>query len=163
MKTRILSLGCVLVLTAGLAACGSSDSKSSGKPLTKSELISQGDGVCTTYGKKIDGIDSPSAQVTDNSTPAQVKAWEKPYTQLADLLNGEADALAKLTPPTADAESYAKVISDIHIQAEYSKQAAAAAKSGDSAGVINALAVQKSSDADSEEFLTSYGFKVCGS
>ncbi len=164
MKTRILSLGGVLVLAAGLAACGSSDSNSSSSSsLTKSELISKGDAVCTTYGKKIDGIDSPSSQVNDNSTPAQVRAWQQPYLQLADLLDGEADALGKLTPPAADAGSYAKVVSDLRMQAEYAKQASAAAKTGDSSGVINALAIQKTSVADSEQFLTGYGFKVCGS
>lgn len=139
----------------------SSDSGSS-KPLTKSELISQGDKVCTGFGKKIDGISSPSGEVTDNTPPSQVKKWAAPYTDLANLLNGEADALAKLTPPAADSESYAKVVSDLRIQAEYAKQAATAAKTGDPTGVQNALELQKSSNADSEQFLTGYGFKVCG-
>jgi len=162
MKTRILSLGGVLVLAAGLAACGGSNSTSSSS-LTRSELISKGDAVCTTYGKKIDRIDSPTSQVNDDSTPAQVKAWEKPYLQLADLLDGEADALGKLTPPAPDAGSYAKVVSDLRIQAEYAKQEAGAAKTGDSAGVQKAIASAKSSFADSDEFLAGYGFKACGS
>jgi hypothetical protein len=154
---------CVVVLSVvGVAACSSSGGGSSSKPLTKSELISQGDKVCTEFGKKIDGISSPSGEVTDNTPPSQVKQWAAPYTDLANLLNGEAAALAKLTPPAADAASYAKVVSDLHIQAEYAKQAAAAAKTGNPTGVQNALQLRKSSDADSEQFLTTYGFKVCG-
>ncbi len=162
MRSRIPSFVCVVVLLAGGAAACSSGGGGSSKPLTKSELISQGDQVCTKFGTKIDGISSPSGEVTDNTPPAQVKKWAAPYTDLANILDDEAAALAKLTPPTADSASYAKVVSDLHIQAEYAKQAAAAAKTGDPIGVQKALASQKSSDADSEQFLTGYGFKVCG-
>ena len=161
MRSRIPSLVCVLVLVAGgVAAC--SNDRGSSKPLTKSELISKGDKVCTGFGKKIDDISDPKGEVTDETPPSQVEKWAASYTDLANLLNDEADALAKLTPPAADSESYAKVLSDLHIQAEYAKQAATAAKTGDPTGVQNALKLQKSSDAASEEFLTSYGFKVCG-
>ncbi|MCU1459512.1 MAG: hypothetical protein JWL73_3604 [Actinomycetia bacterium] len=150
----------LLLIVGGAAACSSGGGSS--KPLTKSELIALGDKVCSQSGKKIDGISSPSGQVTDETPPAQVRKWAKPYAALADILDQEALALGALTPPSADSASYTKVVSDLRIQAEYAKQAAAAAKAGNAIAVQKALASQKSSNADSEEFLTGYGFKVCG-
>jgi len=153
----------LVVLAAGAAGCGGGSSN--GPRLTRSELIAQGDAICTKYRNKNQELNknAPAKTPTDPSaTDAQVKASAPILEQLADNLRSARGEFAKLNPP-ADVESdWNNTLDDLDQLAGRLDTAAGSARAVDRQRVVNEYDGILRLNHRISTFEQDYGFKVCG-
>ena len=143
----------VMTSVVALAAC----SKSSA--LTKAEMITQGDKICTTARTAIDAL-----SLNDLGGPSadNMAQYAEGLDTVIPLFEKMITDLGVLEPPEADAAKITEMLGHLQDEVDVIKEAQQAAAAGDLDG-FNAAA-QKSGDADATatQIATDYGFKVCG-
>jgi hypothetical protein len=154
----------VLAVLAGVAAgCGSGGG--GGKPLSKAELITRGDAICTKYRNKNKELskNAPAKNPTDPSaTDAQVKASAPILEKLADNLRSARSEFSALQAPSDVATDWQNTLDDLDQLASKLDDAAKSARSLDRQRVVNEYSDILRLNHRVSTFETDYGFKVCG-
>lgn len=133
--------------------------------LTKSQLIRQGDAICTKYRTKNQALNeqAPAKNPTDPSaTDAQVKASAPVLEQLADNVRGARSEFSDLTPPPELESDWDNTLDDLDALATRLDLAANAAKQLDRQQVVNEFGEILRLNRRVNQFEVDYGFKVCG-
>jgi len=156
------------VMCVSAAALGSSAFAATTVP--KAKIISEGDAICTQFGKSAlpiaaklaASLKTPVANLLPKlmaGTPAGLKAAAPTLAKLATLQNTEVKQLEALGTPNQDVAVFKQVIADEMKSAAYTRAAVQAAARGDESAFIAAVGPK---GADS---LTphgqKFGFRVC--
>ena len=154
MIERFARFVAVTGLAVMLAACGGGSDR-----LTKAELITQGDAICTTFTAKASpiGQDITAAPSADN-LPQYAAAFGQLETVFTDMING----LKGLKPPETDQDTLDAIISGLNTELVALREATTAAKGGDLTGFNAAGAKIGQLDGETSQLATTYGFQVCG-
>jgi len=151
-------LAAVLVL----AACGGGGG---GKRLTKAELISRGDAICTKYREKNVQLQkqAPAKSPTDPSASDEDIRRSGPILdKLADNVRGARSEFARLEPPKDTESDWKNTLDDLDQIASKLDDAAAAAKNVDRQKIVNVYAEALRLNSRVSNFEQGYGFRVCG-
>jgi len=145
------------VLSLGLAACGSSDDDSSSSDtsstsdntaaLTKQQLITQADAICTKYNGKLVKLQQESGL---DSTASDDQVVSFITDDIIPLYEDQIDELRALQPDDADADAYNEIIDTLDSEVQDVDSDPEAAMDQDNPF--------KGSTAKAKEF----GLKVCG-
>ncbi len=147
MKGSLAALGCLF----GLAVAGCAQSEDVGAPppesppLTKAQLIKQGDRICKASNRRLDA--AVTAELRPNPTAAQVK---KIMLEVAvPELEGQVAALRELVPPSSDAPMIDLMLDAVDEAIEETRK--------------NPIKVVRDDDAfdDANRIARKYGFKHC--
>lgn len=97
-----------VVLSLGLAACGSSDdSGDSGDTLTNSELVAQADQICKDYNDQLLQIQEDS-KLDASSSKEDITSFIS--DDLVPLYKDQVDELRGLSPNEDDSEAYNEIV-----------------------------------------------------
>jgi hypothetical protein len=88
-----------------------------GKPLTRAQLIAQGDAICASTNAKIKAISAKTNAEIINALP-----------QAAIYYNAEAESLSKLVPPASISRDWSQIVNDIELTSRYTSGTARYAK-----------------------------------
>ena len=154
MIKRSAWLVAVTVFALVLAACSGGSDR-----LTKAELITQGDAICTTFTDKASpiGQDITAAPSADN-LPQYAAAFGQLETVLSDMI----DSLKALSPPEADQSTWDAITSGLENELAALHEATTAAEGGDLTAFNAAGTNFAQLDGQSSQLVTTYGFQVCG-
>lgn len=143
MKRTIVGL---LLLGSVVAGCGKDEQPAAPEapPLTKAQLIKQGDALCRATAKR---IDKASRQLGEDSTRAEVRRFMR-RTVLPEL-EQQLSALRALTPPRKDAPQIDAMLDAAAEGIEKARK--------DPIGVLTG----KDVFAKANRIASRYGFKVC--
>lgn len=158
MKLRPLLAAVVSLFLVFLAGCGGDDgggptvaapveTTPEPVPLTKEELVAQGNGICAEVNAAIG-----SSAATDSTGQA---------SQAADLYSGMVERLEALGEPSDDATGYAEFISAGEQLAQAESDASLAAERGDEEGLAAAEAEVSSALASFQTAASSFGLESC--
>lgn len=157
MSKGLLLVAAVLL---GVAACGGGS-----KRLTKAELVSRGDAICTTLHQKNVALQrrAPQTSPTDpRATDAEVKRAGPILVQLAANLRDTRDELAQLKPPAAVEARWRDAMKQYGVIASSLAAAGRAATRVDRQGVVTAYQRALRDNSSLQGFERMYGFHVCG-
>jgi hypothetical protein len=144
------------VLSVGLVACQGSGEP---PPLTKAQLIQQGDALCRTAQDEIDQLPGDLTEPTTET----VDRWAEVLGQLQPIYQTLVTGLDELSPPESEATAYDEMVAEMQ-KANASLQAAVqAAGEGDVAGTKEAFTTAADHGGTSEQMATDLGFTDCGS
>jgi hypothetical protein len=144
-----------------LAGCGGDGG---GERLSKDELISKADAICTKYNSQRGEIDYPNADPTaEGTSDDDVRAFEGPLNETADLAEGQVGELRELKPPEDVEDRYGTAMDDLDTVAEAAREAADAAGDADRAGVKAAYEKAGRAGDEADAIAREIGMKVCGS
>ena len=138
----VLALACVIAL----AACG-------GRQVTRQDVIARGNAICAGALQDIRGVPSPAG---GSSSPAALSAYLR---RVAPIVEKEARQLQALPKPAKARALFERYLSAVAADAAQYQTLAAAAQAGDSAGVAQALANLRTSQAAS--LAAEYGLTQC--
>ncbi|HET7177507.1 MAG TPA: hypothetical protein VFI63_02350 [Solirubrobacterales bacterium] len=150
----------LLLLTVGLAGCGSGGEATTAPTttatettpaLSKRELISQGDGICAEVNAAVGTVSSSSPSANAAGRAGQV----------AQLYSGMVTRLKGLGTPV-EANGYTEFISAAEALAQAEGNARLAAERGESAGLEAAETKASTALASFQSAARAYGFKKCG-
>jgi hypothetical protein len=97
-----------VVLSLGLAACGSSDDSSDNEDvLTNTELVSKADAICTDYNDQLSQIQDDS-DLDNQSSNTEIAAFIG--DEIVPLYEDQIDELRNLQPNDDDAESFNEIV-----------------------------------------------------
>ena len=158
-------LATLLPLAALLAAAAGCGGGGGGERLTKAELITQADALCTSYDarakpieERFPNVDPTSAETSEDD----LRKFADPLHELHDLYSDEVGELRDLNPPEADEDLWDSALDNLQETLDALNDFADAAGDADREGIREAIdAGQKSSDA-ADKIAQDYGFKVCG-
>lgn len=160
---RLLALVPVAVLLAAAAGCGGDGG---GDRLTKEELITQADAICTKYDARAKPIEARFPDVdprSDSTSDEDIRKFADPLDDLHDLYTEQLGELRDLKAPEPDEELWDSALDNLDATLDALAEFADGARDADRARIREAIAEgQKSSDA-ADEIARDYGFKVCGS
>jgi hypothetical protein len=168
VRRAILLLAAVLAvaLAATAAGCGGGGSKSSGKPLTKSEFVAKADGICTATNKKqpklptdLSGVDPTGASVTDK----QLDEFGSYIDKIVKLFRSEINDLHGVKPPADLQNDYDKALANLDEAINELSDAAGAAHNADRAKFKSKLAESDKHSATANDLAKKLGLQVCGS
>lgn len=94
-----------VVLSLGLAACGSDDSSTDEDSLTNTELIEQADTICTDFNGQ---LAEKAASLTPDSSRDDVNAFVT--DEVVPLYEQEIDELRALKPNSEDEAAYTEML-----------------------------------------------------
>ncbi|MBN8868299.1 MAG: hypothetical protein J0H66_00290 [Solirubrobacterales bacterium] len=139
-----------VVLSLGLAACGSSDDSgdSGDSTLSNSELIAQADQVCTDYNKKLTKIQE-NTDLTADSSKEDIAAFIS--DDIVPLYKDQIASLRELNPNEDDADDFNDIVDTLDSELK--------AVEDDPEGSIDESDPFAGATAKAKEF----GLKVCGS
>ena len=142
-----------VVLSLGLAACGSSDDSgdsgdSGNATLSNSELIAQADQVCTDYNDKLTEIQK-NADLDSDSSKADIAAFIS--DDIVPLYKDQIADLRELNPNEDDSEAFNDIVDTLDSELK--------AVEDDPEGSIEESDPFAGATAKAKEF----GLKVCGS
>lgn len=152
----------VAALALVVASCGGG---SGGKRLSKAELITRGDAICTKYRAKNQALnrEAPARNPTDpQATDEQVRKSGPVLEKLADNIRAARGELAKLEPPRDVESDWDNTLDDLDQIASGLDDAAAAAKRVDRQRVVNDYGEIQRLNRRVVAFEKDYGFRVCG-
>jgi hypothetical protein len=161
-----------LTLTAALlAACGGgSDSSStsavtSSGELSKSEWISQADGVCRTYRDETQDLTAKfeALDISSSSPSKDLVKGSELLRQIDTKSAEETDALRQLEPPSGDEETIDAMLAKVEETRDIGLQAADALEDGDESALQDIVGEGNEINAEAKEMAKDYGLKVCGS
>jgi hypothetical protein len=164
IKRLIVPLFAVFVIGLVAAGCGSSDDSTTGgstgggetstASITKSELIKQGDEICTAGNKAIEekaeefaedeGID------TEKPTTEQQEAVVEQV--IAPEIAAQAEEIDALGAPAGEEAEVEAIVAAVEDAAREAEEDPSVLVSGEDSGPF----------AEANELATEYGFKVCG-
>lgn len=158
MGLRNWLLAGLVVVVPALAGCGGGGGSvpvsapvtttEAPAPLTKEELISQGDGICAEVNAAVGAMSS-----TESGSVATA-------SQLAQLYSGMVERLKDLGTPS-DAAGYSEVVSGGEELAQAERNAALAAERGEEGALASAEAEASAALATFQSAAASYGFEDC--
>ncbi len=102
------STGSKTIATATSSVGTTTAPLATGKPLTRAQLIAQGDAICATATRKL-------TAVAARSEPELVRL----LPQAAINLETEAKGLSRLVPPASMTHDWTQIINKIHFASEY--------------------------------------------
>jgi hypothetical protein len=158
MGLRNWLLAGLLLLVPAFAGCGGGGSApvstpvtttSAPAPLSKEQVISQGDAICAEVNAAVGTISSTESAATTKAS------------QLAQLYSGMIERLKGLGTPS-DAAGYSEFISAGEELAQAERNAALAAERGEESSLVSAEGEASSALGSFQSAATSYGFKNCG-
>ena len=155
------ALPLVAAVTVVVSGCGGGG----GEPLTKEQLITRGDAICTKYRRKNQELSkkAPAKSPTDPSaTDEQVKASAPILETLADNLRAARKEFAELKPPADVEHDWENTLEDLDQLASRLDTAAGSARSLDRQRVVNEYTEIFRLNHRISVFEQDYGFKVCG-
>ncbi|MFN2469250.1 MAG: hypothetical protein ABR521_14105 [Gaiellaceae bacterium] len=159
---RLATLVPLAALLVAAAGCGGDGG---GERLTKAELITQGDAICTSYDARAKPIEErfPNVDPTsDETSEDDVRKFADPLDELNDLYSEQIGELRDLKAPEADEDLWDTALDNLQATLDALADFADAARDADREGIREAVeAGQKSSDA-ADKIAQDYGFKVCG-
>jgi hypothetical protein len=159
-------LGLLALLAAiALVVSGCGGGGSGGRRLTKAELISRGDAICSKYRAKNQALnkDAPAKNPTDPSaSDAEVRKAAPVLRKLADNLRDARDELGDLRPPSDVESDWDNTLDDQDQLASKLDEAAAAALALDRQRVVVEFGEILRLNRRINSFETDYGFRVCG-
>jgi hypothetical protein len=147
-----------LVLVPALTGCGGGGSApasapvtttSAPAPLSKEQLISQGDAICAEVNAAVGTMSSTESGASTTAS------------QLAQLYSGMVERLKGLGTPS-DSAGYSEFISAGEELAQVERNAALAAERGEESSLVSAEGEASSALSSFQSAATSYGFKDCG-
>jgi hypothetical protein len=151
-----------VLITSGallLAGCGSSSGSSSGGgsggALTKAQLASGADAVCTSY------IANESKIPVPKNFSSNAVAAAKYLDQLKPLVHQEEAGFEALTPPSSEKADYQKLLTDGKHQIALFDAADAAAHAKDPHGLQDVAAIQSYKKAALAPIERELGFSKC--
>lgn len=161
-KTSILLRFVLLAALLGTAAaCGGGSER-----LSKQELISQGDAICTEYQAKSEEAERALPQVdpTSSSTSDEnLRKFGEVVPDLVEILRDQIGELRSLEPPEEDEDRYEVAMDALDSGADRLDEAGEAARDADRAGVRAALTAAQTKLNQADAIARDYGYKVCGS
>ena len=153
MSRKSIRVLTTIIAVAALTGCSTS------RALSKAELITQGDELCTQSNADVEelGMNELGAPSADNMAQ-YAEALGKAIPLFEQLI---AD-ISALEPPQADKATITEMIGHLQDEVDAIKEAQKAAAAGDLDGFT--AAAQRTSEADvpASQMATDYGFKVCG-
>ncbi len=159
MRRALLFTALAAVVLAGCSGGGG------GARLSKAELITRGDAICTKYRAKNEALnrDAPARNPTDpQATDEQVKKSGPILEKLSDNVRAARGEFADLHPP-ADVESdWRNTLDDLDQIADKLHAVAVAAVKLDRQRVVNEYADILRLNNRVSSFEKDYGFRVCG-
>jgi hypothetical protein len=141
----VVAFACVIALAVG--ACGD-DGGDAGPPLTKAELIEQGDAICRAFDRR---VDEATAGLADDASREDVVDVIR--DQLVPLQEALVDELDELVPPPADEATYEGVLDDLRSGIRSIRDDPERFVDGR----LDAEALDRADDG-----LRQYGFEACG-
>jgi acyl-CoA reductase-like NAD-dependent aldehyde dehydrogenase len=150
MKTRrlgivgLLGIGLVLVL----CSCGGG---SGTKKLSKAELATQANKICSAYHKKAKAIPRATSQAE----------YPKAFRKVADLATAEAAELGKLTPPSEEKAAYQQFLKIESEQIQRIRDLASLYEKGDTTKASKVTAAGNAADKKSNALLKQLGAETC--
>jgi hypothetical protein len=171
MKSRLSGLLLLIVVAAvALLGCGGGGSSSSGSTgsagggeLTKAELISKGDQICTETQEKTDPIKQEFEEVFEGGeTQKALVEGAEIFRKAVPLVGAEAEALRELEPPSADAATINKMLDDLEESSEPLEGMAAAVEGDEEAKLKGVEKEIEGPNRRATAIAKAYGFKVCG-
>jgi hypothetical protein len=149
----------LVVLAALLAGCGGG----SGKRLTKAELISRGDAICTRYRDKNRALQNTAPQLDPiNSSEADLRKIGSVLPKVADNVRGAQSELSKLSPPSDVQSDWKNTLDDLGSIASRLDAAASAAEKLDRQQIVSEYGEIGRLNRRITSFESDYGFHVCG-
>jgi hypothetical protein len=142
-----------LLTTALTAACAAALAGCGGQQATKQDVIARGNAICASALQNIRAVPSPAGGST---SLAGLAAY---VGQVAPIVDKEARQLRALPKPAEQRALLARYLSAVAADAAEYRTLAAAARAGDSAGVAQALADLRDSQAAS--LASEYGLTQC--
>lgn len=118
-------------------------------PLSKEELIAQGDGICAEVNAAVGTVGT-----SDSGTASQA-------VQVADLYAGMVDRLRDLGAPSDDTAGYDEFIAAAEQLAQAESDVQLAAERGEEEGLATAESDASAALASFQSAATSYGFAEC--
>lgn len=138
-----------VVLSLGLAACGSSDDSSDNEDmLTKSELVSKADAICTQFNDKLFNLQDDSG-ITEKSSDDKKAAFIS--NKIVPLYEDQVDQLRSLQPNGDDAETYTDLVDTLESELK--------TVADDPKGALQESNPFEGASKKAQDF----GLKVCGS
>lgn len=147
---KSLAVGTAIVAVAfsfGLAACGSSDD-SSGDTLSKSDLITQADQVCSKYNDQLTDLQADSG-LNAGSSKEEIVAFIS--DEIVPLYKDELADLRELNPSEDDSEAFNDILDTLETELNQVED--------DPAATISESSPFAGASAKAKEF----GLTVCGS
>ena len=162
--TLILFACASIALAAAAAGCGGGGGDSSSdQPLTKSELITKADGICSDANKN---VPTPPSDLTNfnptTATTEQLKEFGDYLDKVAKHFRTELEDLQKLKPPADLADDYDKAMANLEESLNELDEAAQAAKKGDRNELLSKLAESDKHSTEANKLAKKIGLKVCG-
>jgi hypothetical protein len=158
-RVGLLAAGIVLV-----AGCGGSGA-APGKRLTKAELISRADAICTQTQRKNEELrtKAPAQSPVDPSASDETVRKSGPILQeLSENVREVRHRFADLPPPKSVETRWEQTLDDLDTLADDLHDAAEAAAGADRQGVVNAYSTALRVNQRVAVFEKTYGFRVCG-
>jgi uncharacterized protein YicC (UPF0701 family) len=171
-RATLILFACLsLALAAAAAGCGggggdsssSSSSSSSDQPLTKSELITKADGICSEANKNVPT--PPSDLMNFNPTTAtteKLKEFGDYLEKVVEHFRGELEDLQKLKPPEEIADDYDKAMANLEESLNELDEAGEAARNGDRQKLLSKLEESDKHSTEANKLAKKIGLKVCG-
>jgi hypothetical protein len=147
-----------IAAVAVLAGCGggggtSTSSTPSGEPLTKQELIAEGDEICRQAGEQF--------QQLQQSPPTSAEAAVTFTQKLIDIQQTQLTQLRELNPPAAVQSSLEDYLKALEKNISILKQGLEAAQNSDATGYAKAQAKTVSQQVERLQLARAVGFKEC--
>jgi hypothetical protein len=147
----------VLLAALGLGACGGS----SPKTVSKAELISRADAICSDQNRQINAVPSPKgsvASITKDQMPAAASYFD---TTLA-IARAHLKQIKAVGRPDRDQALYQQALAQQDAALAAVDSARQAAHAGDPTAFQKALGEAGRSGVSSRDLAQRFGFKVCG-
>jgi len=149
--TRATAMVLAGLSAATLAACGSSGSKT----VSKAQIISKGDAICSRLNATAPTL--PKSLNPTTATPAQLKSLAPALTKTSQIISSEVSQVGALGTPSSDATLFKQILAEGRTSATDFQAAAAAAAKGDRAGFLSAFARLQAVPSHGKQF----GFHSC--
>lgn len=151
--TPAVVIAAVLVAGCGGGSGSSTSTTTSGEPLTKQELIAQGDAICAQALQKFQQLQqNPPTTAEDAATLTQ---------QLIDITEAELSQLRDLSPPASLQSSLDDYLDSLDKNVAVLKQGLKAAQQNDASGYAKAQAKTVSQQVERLQLARAVGFKEC--
>jgi len=154
-----------MAVAAVLAVAGCGGDDSGGTRLTKPELITRGDAICSKYRAKNEALnkEAPAKNPTDPSaSDDEVRKAAPVLRKLADNLRDARGEFSRLTPPAEVESDWQNTLDDQDQLASKLDDAADAASALDRQRVVEEFGEILRLNRRINTFEVDYGFRVCG-
>ena len=132
-------------LAAVAAACGGDER------LSREELQTKGNAICSKYDKQIDAI----------GTPTSVEEVPEYVNKALPIVEKEIDEMKALTPPEEDQETFDQMIAEAEKTVEAGRDLGEAAEKNDDAAIEKALNAGNTASDRADQHAQKLGLDAC--